>query len=149
VAESTTGELLRYPPSVVLVVIEGDQVVLVRQHRPGSGRAVVELPAGKIEPGETAGEAASRELAEECGLAASNWRALGSFWAAPAYSTEWVTAFAATAAGARHAQPDADEQIEVVRVPIREAHRRVEDATSLAALALFSSSTPDKELTAT
>lgn len=110
--------------------------MLVRQHRPGAGGPVVELPAGKLEPGESPVAAAARELAEECGLAASGWRTLGSFWAAPAYSTEHVTVLAATVAGVAFAAADGDEQIEVLRVPAADAVRYLEEATSLAALAL-------------
>ena len=121
---------------MVLVVSDEDQLVLVRQHRPGAGEPVVELPAGKLEPGETPLAAGARELAEECGLAAAGWRTLGSFWAAPAYSTERVTALAATVAGPASSPADADEQIEVLRVPAADAHRYLEEATSLAALAL-------------
>lgn len=111
--------------------------MLVRQHRPGAGGPVTELPAGKLEPGESPLAAAARELAEECGLAASGWRTLGSFWAAPAYSTELVTVLAATVAGPAFAPADGDEQIEVLRVPAADAVRYLEDAASLAALALY------------
>jgi ADP-ribose pyrophosphatase len=116
--------------------------VLVRQHRPGPGGPVVELPAGKLEPGETVLAAAARELAEECGLSASGWRTLGSFWAAPAYSTERVTVLAARVDGSAFAEPDSDEQIDVLRVPAAEAAGYVEDATSLAALTLYREETP-------
>ena len=68
--------------------------------------------------------------------AAAGWRTLGSFWAAPAYSTERVTVLAATVDGLAFAPADGDEQIEVLRVPTAEAHRHLEEATSLAALAL-------------
>jgi ADP-ribose pyrophosphatase len=129
--------LVEYPPSVVLVVSDDNELVLVRQHRPGSGRPVVELPAGKIEPGETPLAAAARELAEECGLSATGWQTLGSFWAAPAYSTERVTVLAATVDGTAFAEADSDERIEVLRVPAGEAAGHVEDATSLAALTLY------------
>jgi ADP-ribose pyrophosphatase len=111
---------------VVLVVTDDDHLVLVRQHRPGAGKVVVELPAGKLEPGETALAAGARELAEECGLAGSEWRTLGSFWAAPAYSTEYVTALAASVSGLATSPADADEQVEVLRVPTAEAHRYLE-----------------------
>jgi ADP-ribose pyrophosphatase len=116
--------------------------VLVRQHRPGARGPVVELPAGKVEPGETELAAAARELAEECGLSAADWHMLGSFWAAPAYSTERVTVLAATVDGIAFAEPDSDERIEVLRVPAREAAGYVEDATSLAALTLYREETP-------
>jgi ADP-ribose pyrophosphatase len=116
--------------------------VLVRQHRPGADGPVVELPAGKVEPGETAFAAAARELAEECGLSAAGWHTVGSFWAAPAYSTERVTVLAGEVDGTASAEPDSDELIEVLRVPAAEAAGYVEDATSLAALTLYREETP-------
>jgi ADP-ribose pyrophosphatase len=129
--------VIEHPPSVVLVVLDGDEVVLVRQHRPGAGSAVLELPAGTIEEGETAEQTAERELAEECGLAATRWTEIGAFWAAPAYSTEWVTVLSGTVSGTAYGEADADEDIEVVRLPAAEALHRVEDAGSVAALGLW------------
>src|SRR5258708_29233362 len=107
--------VVEHPPSVVLVVREGEDVVLVRQHRPGANGPVVELPAGKVEPGESTIEAAERELAEECSLAADGWRVLGSFWAAPAYSTERVTVLSANVSGPAEAAAHADEAIHAMR----------------------------------
>ena len=130
--------LIEHPPSVVLVVSEGDLLVVVRQHRAGADGEVLELPAGTLEPGETVQECADRELAEECGLAVSRWTELGSFWAIPAYSTEKVTVLAGETAGTATATPDPDESIVVERIPARDAATRLEDATSLAALALLS-----------
>ena len=129
--------MIEHPPSVVLVVSDGDELVLVRQRRPGAGGPVLELPAGTLEPGETALEAADRELAEECGLAASGWTELGSFWTAPAYSTERVTALAGSVSGTAEGQADEDEEIEVVRVRAEDALPRLEDAGSVAALCLW------------
>ncbi len=128
--------LIEHPPSVVLVVREGDQLVVVRQHRPGAKGPVLELPAGTLEPGETLEDCANRELAEECGLAVARWIRLGSFWAAPAYSTETVTVLAGERSGTAEATPDPDESITVAWIPAHEAATRLEDATSLAALAL-------------
>jgi ADP-ribose diphosphatase len=127
--------LIEHPPSVVLVVTDGDDLVVVRQRRPGAGGDVLELPAGTLEPGETVIEAADRELAEECGLAVSAWIELGSFWAAPAYSTERVTALVGVSSGFATAELDADEEIAVERIAPSEAESLLEDAGSLAALA--------------
>jgi len=132
----TVAAVIEHPPTVVLVVTDGDDVICVSQHRPGANGDVLELPAGTLEPGETPREAADRELAEECGLAVAAWVELGSFWAAPAYSTERVTVLAGTCSGVATGVPDADEDITVVRLPLREALGRVEDAGSIAALAL-------------
>lgn len=131
-------QLVEHPPSVVLVVVDGDDLVVVRQSRPGSGSRTLELPSGKLEEGETPEEAAARELAEECGLSAGRLRALGSFWAAPAYSTELVHLFEANGlAPADPARLDDDEDIEVERLPLAEALERLDDACSIAALALW------------
>ena len=122
---------------MVLVVRDGDEIVLVRQHRPGAGGRVLELPAGKVEDGETVVEAAHRELAEECGLAVAGWVEVGSFWAAPEYSTEHVTVLAGECSGTASAPRDEDEDIDVVRLSPAEALADVEDAGSAAALGLW------------
>lgn len=129
--------MIEHPPSVVLVVVDGDDVVCVRQHRPGAGASLLELPAGKMEDGETVREAADRELAEECGLAVAAWEEIGSFWVAPEYSTERVTVLAGTVSDTASGVADADEEIEVVRMPPARAFVEVEDAGSVAALGLW------------
>ncbi len=134
--------LVRHPESVTIVPVDGDEIVLVSQTRRGAGKRIVELPAGTLEPGEVPAEAARRELAEECGLAAATWRELGSFWAAPAYSTEFVHVFEATELSAvPPSHLDEDEDIEVERVSAAGAQGMVADAGSLAALALWRSTT--------
>jgi ADP-ribose pyrophosphatase len=129
--------MIEHPPSVTLVVTDGDELVLVCQSRPGAGGTVLELPAGKVHPGETLHEAADRELAEECGLAVAGWSELGSFWAVPGYSTEWVTVLAGAASGPAEAEADEDEEIEVVRLAAAEVLARLEDGISIAAFALW------------
>jgi ADP-ribose pyrophosphatase len=131
-------QLVEHPPSVVIVAVEGDDIVLVRQNRPGADERTLEVPSGKLEPGEAPHEAAARELAEECGLAASALQEIGTFWAVPAYSTEFVHVFEATGL-----QPDSsgtldeDEDVEVERVAVRLALDLVSDAVSVAAIALW------------
>jgi ADP-ribose pyrophosphatase len=133
-----TVPLVEHPDSVVIVAVEGDQLICVRQTRPGSGDATLELPSGKLESGETAIEAAAREFAEECALGADEWQDLGAFWAVPAYSTEFVHVFGAaglwTAGGVAL---DDDEDVEVERIPLVGSLARLSDAVSVAALALW------------
>jgi ADP-ribose diphosphatase len=130
--------LVQHPPSVVLVVHEGGELVLVRQSRPGSGTRTLELPSGKLDEGESPTDAAIRELAEECSLAAARLSAVATFWAAPGYSTELVHVFEAS--DLRAAEPadlDDDEDIEVERLPLAGALSKLDDAASIAALALW------------
>jgi ADP-ribose pyrophosphatase len=131
-------ELVDHPPSVVIVAVDGDDIVLVRQTRPGANERSLEVPSGKLEPGETPQEAAARELAEECGLAATALQEIGTFWAVPAYSTEFVHVFEATGLHQdSSATVDEDEDVEVERVAVQLAVDAVSDAVSLAALALW------------
>lgn len=131
-------ELVEHPPSVAIVALDEDDLVLVRQSRPGCDERTLEVPSGKLEPGESPHEAAVRELAEECGLAATVLQELGTFWAVPAYSTEFVHVFEATDLHpSTEATPDEDEDVEVERVAARLAFDLVSDAVSLAALALW------------
>jgi 8-oxo-dGTP pyrophosphatase MutT (NUDIX family) len=133
-----TIPLVEHPDSVVIVAVEGDQLVCVRQTRPGPGGATLELPSGKLEPAETAIEAATRELAEECALGADEWQELGTFWAIPAYSTEFVHVYGAAGLWAAGGSAlDDDEDVEVKRIPLVGALARLSDAVSVAALALW------------
>ena len=130
--------LIEHPESVAIVPVEDGDVVFVRQTRRGARGKVVEIPSGKLEPGETPAEAAVRELAEECALGAREWREVGSFWAAPAYSTEYVHVFAARRLHAVDPRRlDADEDIELERRPLAAGLDWLEDAISVAALALY------------
>jgi ADP-ribose pyrophosphatase len=131
-------ELIQHPQSVVILALDGDEIVLVRQTRPGANGTTLELPAGCLEEGETAEDAAVRELEEECGLAAGSWRPLGSFWAAPEYSTERVYAFEATELlDVGSSGLDADEDVVVERRPLKGVIGQLSDAGSLGTLALW------------
>jgi ADP-ribose pyrophosphatase len=134
--------LVEHPESVAIIVVQDGNLVTVSQTRPGSKGSTVELPSGKLEPGETPAEAAVRELAEECLLAASVWREVGGFWAVPAYSTEYVHVFEASGIGPGSAPRglDEDEDIEVRLVPLERALGELSDAVSIAAFALWQAS---------
>lgn len=131
-------DLIQHPESVIIVALDDEEIVLVRQTRPGANGPTLELPAGCLEEGETPEQAAARELEEECGLAAGTWQKLGSFWAAPEYSTEYVHVFEATqllAVGSPGL--DEDEDVVVVRLPLKGVMSELSDAGSLGALALW------------
>jgi ADP-ribose pyrophosphatase len=131
--------VLQKPDSVIVVAVDGSEIVVVRQTRAGAAGVTLELPAGSLDPGETPEETAVRELMEECGLAAGTWRKLGSFWAAPDYATEFVHAFEATElVQVGDSSPKEDEEdLEVDRLPLRGVIGELSDANSLAALALW------------
>ena len=88
------------------------RVVLVQQYRLPAGKQLWELPAGKIDPGENALQAAKRELSEETGYKAKSWKKLASFWASPGFLAEKMTIYLATELQAGVAAPMGDERIE-------------------------------------
>ena len=130
--------LIEHPESVAIVAVEDGELVAVRQTRRGTADPTLEIPSGKLEPGESPEVAAARELAEECGLAARSLGKLGTFWAVPAYSTEFVHVFEAVDLFvADPAELDEDEDVEVERIPLEDALDLLSDAASIAALALW------------
>ncbi|MBP62781.1 MAG: NUDIX hydrolase [Planctomycetaceae bacterium] len=89
-------EVIRHPGAVtVLPWVNQQQVCLIRNFRIGVGRALVELPAGTLEPGESPGVCAQRELAEETGFSAASWRKLHTFYLSPGILDERMHLFLA------------------------------------------------------
>lgn len=134
-----TREVMDHPGAAVVVPVDGDRVLLVRQPREAVERRTLELPAGKLDsPGEDPLECARRELAEEVGRAASHWESWGGFYTVPAILTEYMHCFYATGLSVVEGiSPDADEDIEVVAWPLSDLDaliQRVEDAKTLIGL---------------
>lgn len=98
--------------AVMMAVDEKKRVLLVRQYRLPAGDYLWELPAGKIDEGENAAQAAKRELIEETGLRAKKWKKLTTFYPSPGYVEEKMTIFLATDLTEGKAQPMEDERIE-------------------------------------
>jgi ADP-ribose pyrophosphatase len=132
-------EVMDHPGAVVIVPVEDDRVLMVRQPREAVEEYTLELPAGKLDrPGEDPLERARRELAEEVGRAARSWRDLGGFYTAPAILTEFIHCYLATGLSPVEAPPaEDDEGIEVVEWPLSDlgaAIDEVRDAKTLIGL---------------
>ena len=98
--------------AVMMAVDEKKRILLVKQYRLPAERYLWELPAGRLDPGETPLKAAKRELAEETGYKAGKWTKLASFWVSPGYVQERMTIFLARDLVEGEATPMDDEQIE-------------------------------------
>lgn len=105
--------IVRHAGSAVMMAVdEKKRVLLVRQYRLPADRYLWELPAGKVDDGETPAQAAKRELIEETGLRAKKWKKLASFYPSPGYVQEKMTIFLATGLTQGEAHPMGDERIE-------------------------------------
>lgn len=126
--------------AVVVPILGNGRVVMVRQWRAAVRAWVLEVPAGRVEPGESPEEAARRELEEEVGCAAGRLVKLASLYATPGYSDEVMHVFAALNLERRRAHPEAGEIIEVVEVDpdayLAAAGRETLDLKTVAALSL-------------
>ena len=99
--------------AVTMPVDDEDRVLLVRQYRLPAGQYLWELPAGRIDPGENALQAAKRELVEETGYRARRWTKLAQFYSSPGFLAEHMTIYLATGLTAGEKQPVEDERIEL------------------------------------
>ena len=123
-------EYVRHPGAVTVVALLDDgQVVLERQYRHPLGRTMIEIPAGKIDPGEAPLACAQRELLEETGYSAARWVHLGGFHNAFGYSDEKIEVFVAQGLQPERTAQDAGEVIEVFTAPWQEVATWIRDGT--------------------
>ncbi len=119
--------IVRHGPSAVMMPVdEKGRVLLVRQFRLAAGTRLWELPAGRVDEGETVLAAARRELIEETGYRARQWTKLVTYYASPGYVSETMTIFVATGLTAGEATPMEDERIECRWFTRKEVDRMIE-----------------------
>ena len=133
-------EFVHHPGGAAVVALDADgNIYLERQFRYPYHKVVLEIPAGKLEPGEDPDHAIQRELSEEIGATAGRWDPLGYIMPSVGYTDEMLYLYLARdlTFGARHL--DQDEFLEPFKVPFAEAlaqaaDGRINDAKTLAAL---------------
>lgn len=136
-----TREYIRHPGAVAIVpVFDDGRVLLERQFRYPHRRVFIELPAGKLEPGEPHLDTAKRELLEETGYSAAEWTRLGVIHTAIAYTDEAIELFLAKKLK-NEGKPrlDAGEFVETIALSFDAAIEmvrdgRITDAKSVAGL---------------
>jgi ADP-ribose pyrophosphatase len=138
-------EIVEHRPSVGILAVQGDSIFLVSQYRRAADRTLLEIPAGKIEDGETPVQAAKREMDEEIGYSGT-LRSFLKWYLAPGYDTELMHLFVAKNLRkiARRRAMDADEDIAVRKVKLATAAKmclsgRITDAKTIAAVLAYRS----------
>jgi ADP-ribose pyrophosphatase len=119
---TSAREYVRHPGAVMMVPLTPEgHVLLVRQFRYPLRRHFIEIPAGKMEPGEEPLATAKRELREECGVEAASWEHLATVHPCIGYSDERIELYIAQQLSRVAAGPDDGEFIEPLQVPLAEA----------------------------
>jgi ADP-ribose pyrophosphatase len=141
-------DVIRHNGSVVILAVDESvnpadpDIILERQYRHAAGQFLIELPAGRVEPGEATLAAAKREMIEETGFRAKKWTLLVKYFASPGFLGEWMQIYLARDIRAGVATPELDEQIEVMRVPLSKAlalvaEGKIHDGKTLIGLSLY------------
>lgn len=145
--KTAVREYLGHPGAVAVVAVAGGpkdnpDLLLVRQYRYPVKEVTLEIPAGKINPGETPLRCVHRELEEETGFRARRLRRRLSFWPTPAFANEVIHIYEAQGLIPGRFAPDDDEFIEPVRVSLHRALRliqtgRIKDSKTIIGLLAF------------
>ena len=130
-------DVIRHNGSVVILAIDSARskrdpwIVMERQYRHAANQYLWELPAGKLDAGETPLAGAQRELAEETGYSAKKWRVLVEYYASPGFLGESMKIFLAEGLEPGEARPEEDEEIELRLVKLSEVLKMVEKGAIL------------------
>lgn len=127
--DGSTGELeiIRHPGASAIVALAGDatvsdpELVLIRQYRYAASGFIYEIPAGRLNPGESPGDCAARELAEETGYHADHLAHLFTMFTTPGFTDEQIHVFLATDLHEGATAREADEFMSVERLPLSRA----------------------------
>ena len=123
-------EVVRHPGGVSVAALTAqNEVLMVRQFRYPYGKVLLECPACKLEPGEDPFEAMKREQREETGTTGETYISLGEMYPTPGYCSEIIRMYACRISGWGETDLDADEFLEVEKVPLKEALSMVMDGS--------------------
>lgn len=124
--KTATRELVAHPGGVgIVAVTPEDEIILVKQFRKPLEKAIYEIPAGKLDPGEDHAACGIRELEEETGLKAKNFIYLGFIYPSPGFTDEVTHMYLATGLYAGVMHPDQDEYLDIEKVKIDRMHEMI------------------------
>jgi ADP-ribose pyrophosphatase len=118
--------IVKHPGAVAIVAVQDDEIILLKQFRYATGKYLIEIPAGTLEINEDPLQCAVRELQEETGFAASDWKMIFQCYMVPGYSNEVLYFFLANSLTYVGFNPDIDEDISVFRLKIEELLEMIE-----------------------
>ncbi|WP_191555976.1 NUDIX hydrolase [Metabacillus idriensis] len=128
--KTSTREIIKHPGAVAVIAItKENKIVMVQQYRKAMERVLVEIPAGKLEKGESPEVTAKRELEEETGYTTDSLQHLISFYTSPGFADELVHLYFTEELQilTEKAELDEDEFVDVLEVTLEEAQQMIDD----------------------
>lgn len=137
--KQATREIVKHPGAVAVLALHDDRMIVVEQYRKPLGRSEVEIPAGKLDPGEEPQRAAERELEEETGYRCDSLRLINSFYTSPGFADEIIHLYLAEGLVPGAMRPDEDEFLECESITLEEAQQyiaegKISDAKTILAV---------------
>lgn len=123
--ETATREIVRHPGAVAVLALVDDKMLVVEQYRKPLEKSQVEIPAGKLDPGEEPLAAAQRELEEETGYRCGSIRPICSFYTSPGFADEILHLFVAEQLTKGEAHLDEDEFLDCEAITLEQAERYI------------------------
>lgn len=145
-----TRDVVRHNGSAVILAVDtaahpaDPGILLIRQYRYAAAQFLLELPAGRIDPGEKLLPASKRELLEETGYTAKKWSKLVTYYASPGFVSEAMNIMLAEDLTLGEATPEEDERIELRMTPLSEVMAMIQagkilDGKTLVGVMLYAS----------
>ncbi|CAN7337373.1 NUDIX hydrolase [Rossellomorea sp. LjRoot5] len=128
--KTSKRELIKHPGAVAVIALTPEgKMVMVEQYRKALEKSIIEIPAGKLEPGEEPDKTALRELEEETGYGCENLEHLISFYTSPGFADELVHLYIAHDIHPilESKETDEDEFVELIEVTVEEALQLIKD----------------------
>jgi len=120
-------EIVEHPGGACVLYVENGRMLFVRQYRYAYGEVVLEIPAGKLSPGEEPALAAQRELAEETGIQAARMELLFTLYPTPGYTNEKIYVYRAWEGEQEAAHPDDGEFVDAEFIPLSKVKEMLEN----------------------
>ena len=135
-------EIIEHGGGSAILCVKDDNILLVKQFRYAYGKAIWEIPAGKIEKGENPTSTAFRELEEECGIKAENMTLICKMYPSPGYTEEIVYIYRAENLNTGSTHFDIDENIESCWFDVKTAkdmvkNGEINDAKTIIAISMI------------
>lgn len=138
--KEATREVVKHPGGVCIAALtKDDEILFVKQYRYPYHEVVLELPAGKLEKNSSPLQNGIRELKEETGAIAKEYVTLGELYPSPGYSNEVIHLYFCRIEDFKKPNPDEDEFLQLVKIPLKEAvkmvlNNEIKDAKSQVAI---------------